>query len=195
MSTEDSLDCVRRAREGDRGAWEELYKRYLPQWLKHFHGRIGLGLRQLYDTQDLVHSALADAIRDIRSLRNEAAFWVWVIAIAERKIAHKRRRLRPDRKVQVPDLDRLEHPDGDPVARIEQTEGALLVLDAMLQLFPLYPQHMSALYLRYFLQQNVGTVASFLGLSERSAQRLIAGGKKLLQSQLPEGNGGSRNPH
>ena len=51
------------------------------KWLKKFHGELGARLRNHYDTEDLVQSAMTIAIRDVVKLRDEAAFFAWVSTI------------------------------------------------------------------------------------------------------------------
>ena len=186
MSKGDSLYYVLRAKKGDRGAWEELYKRYFPRWYERLHGRLGVDLRSVYDTEDLVQSALADAIRDIKGLRSEAAFWVWVTAIAQRKLLQKTRKPQGRAlQVRISDLDDLAHANGDPVSTLEREEQSLKIYDALLELFPYYPRQMSAIYLHYFAGKKISEIASLFGLSDRSAERLLSSGKKLLASKLP----------
>lgn len=65
MSPRETLLLVQRARGGDGEAWGELLERYYNRWLGRYHADLGSTIRKLYDTQDLVQSAVGDAMRDI----------------------------------------------------------------------------------------------------------------------------------
>ena len=67
--------------------------RYHDHWLRKFHGNLGTTIRRLYDTEDLIQSAITDAMNDIGGLENEGAFYTWVTSIIRHKIAMRRRRL------------------------------------------------------------------------------------------------------
>ncbi|MBI4584540.1 MAG: hypothetical protein HY717_11030 [Planctomycetes bacterium] len=131
---------ISQAKAGDPAAWEAICKQYYPQWLKEFHGELGRGLRNLYETQDLVQSAISEALRDIGDLRNEAAFHSWVSAIIRRKIAEKRRH--HNRLQQVPFEGVLEPGKSDSLLGDWPfgEEDYLRLLDVMLSLFPTYPE-------------------------------------------------------
>jgi len=91
MDAGSTVVLVRRAKAGDREAWTALVERYYETWLRRYHGRLGTAVRRVYDTQDLVDSAIADAIRDLHSLRNEGVFFSWVTSIICHKMALARR--------------------------------------------------------------------------------------------------------
>lgn len=185
MTSAESLALIRRARKGDREAWDALCKRYYPRWLNTFHGQLGRGLRELHDTPDLVQSAIADALRDIGDLRSEAAFYSWVSAIVRRKIAEKRRR-----EAKAIPL-RLDHV-GEPGKTDSRLEGAaatdeeyIRLLDAIIVLFRDYPEAMAAVYLKYFEKLDIHGIMMVFGKSERGAYRLLETAFALLRSKLP----------
>ncbi|MBN1421555.1 MAG: hypothetical protein JXP34_22470, partial [Planctomycetes bacterium] len=95
MASPESMALVVRAKSGDREAWSALCERYYPRWVRAVHGRMGREVRRLYDTPDIVQSAIAEALRDIGNLRSEGSFFSWVSAIIRRKIADKCRSLVP----------------------------------------------------------------------------------------------------
>jgi RNA polymerase sigma factor (sigma-70 family) len=186
MSSAETMLLVQQAKRGDKAAWEGLCARYYDDWLRLLHGKLGKLLRTLHDTEDILQSALADALRDIPNLRNEAAFFSWVSAIARRKIADKSRRLK---KAAIP--QKLEAGDGGEQSAwlehaLEREETYIRTLDAMLELLPRYPDHMGALYLRYFEGVGAETIGQLFQRSERAAYALIEGALKLLRSVLIE---------
>ena len=183
MTTVESVVLIRRAKEGDREAWSALCDKYYPRWLARFHDQLGEDMRSSYDTSDLVQSAVADALRDIRDLRCEAAFYSWVTAIIYRKIALLRRNQRLKCVPLEGDIDRAagaEH--AFPAA--SNDEDYLRLLDAIIALFPEYPENMAAVYLHYFSKIDRSSQAQALGQSVRTVHRLTETGVVLLRSQL-----------
>jgi RNA polymerase sigma factor (sigma-70 family) len=71
---------LRRARDGDRAALDELCARYLPRLQRWAHGRLPAWARSSVDTQDLVQLTLAQVARRIDSFepRHEGAFQAYV---------------------------------------------------------------------------------------------------------------------
>ena len=182
--SEQSLVLVRRAREGDMAAWETICRKYYPRWLARYHGQLGDTLRRLSDTEDLIQSAMAEAIKGIHNLREEAAFYAWVTAIIRRKIADRRQvadRLKP---VSMPNQDALPHGNGTPQKQLTTQEEQVRLLDAIIQLFPVYTTHMSILYLKYYSGVDLKELADLFQKSERSIQRLLRSGLVLLKSSL-----------
>ena len=80
----ESIELIVRAKEGDRDAWKAICERYYPLWMRKFHGKLGNDLRNVQETQDLVQSAMAEAMADVGKLRNDAAFFAWVCTIIRR---------------------------------------------------------------------------------------------------------------
>jgi len=184
VSGPDSIVLIRRAKEGDKDAWVTLCERYYPEWCRRFHGEIGPRLRRLYETRDMVDSALGTALRDIGDLRNEAAFFSWVSAIIQRKIASTHRR---EKRGQVVSLEAVPEPakEGawtEPAAFTE--EDYLKILDTLLEAFPRYPEAMAAVYLKYFANADLAILESFFGKSDRSVQRLVREGMDILRAKL-----------
>jgi len=71
MSSPESLDLIKRVKEGDRGAWEELWAHYYPQWHRMFHGKLWRELRRECDTEDVLLSAMREVVRDVKDLRSQ----------------------------------------------------------------------------------------------------------------------------
>jgi len=60
-----SLELVQRIQAGDRSAWEDLYARYHDPLLFAIRCRIGAGLRSRLQSEDVLHSVVLDALRDL----------------------------------------------------------------------------------------------------------------------------------
>ena len=88
ITSPESIELIVRAKEGDRDAWKAICERYYPLWMRKFHGKLGNDLRNVQETQDLVQSAMADAMADVGKLRNDAAFFAWVCTIIPVSYTH-----------------------------------------------------------------------------------------------------------
>ena len=186
VNSPESLALIRRAKVGDREALEALYRRYYPNWLKRWRGKLGAGLRNFEDTEGLVHSALKDAVRDIEDLRDDQAFFAWVDKIIQRKIASKRRR--NDRLPLIP-LDEVPEPGRkDPLdLPLVTKEEYLRLRKAIDGLARHYSQQMAAVELRYFKKLDITSIAKSLNTSKRSAERFLHDGLALLRKTLGDG--------
>jgi DNA-directed RNA polymerase specialized sigma24 family protein len=196
MKSDDTIALVQRAKKGDGQARDDLIARYYSRWLDRFHGDLGTTLRSLHSTQDIVQSALLDAVRGLGNLRNEGAFFAWVTMIIKHKIAEKRKRVRArgGRKVGargsrggLPDLpDPAALPPGAELADLEEYSQ---VTEAILVLFPTYPRPMAAVALRYLWGSEIEEVMAQLGgVSRRSVWLWLRQGLDLLRKRL-EGEG------
>ncbi len=184
MATSESVVLIRRAIQGDQEALQALFSRYYPRWLKRFHGHVGLGLRSLSDTQDFVQSAIADALRDLGNLRSEGAFFGWVCAIVRRKMAEKRRR---GGAIRPAPLDNVEEPEAETSPfdlSLANAEEYIRLLDAILELYPTYPEPMACIYLRYFEKMKISALSEVFSKSERSVHRLLEKAVDLLRGKM-----------
>lgn len=64
-----SEDLLRRAREGDGGALDQLFARYLPRLRRWAHGRVPQWARGSADTADLVQESILNAYRNLGAFR------------------------------------------------------------------------------------------------------------------------------
>jgi RNA polymerase sigma factor (sigma-70 family) len=185
LASDKTISNVYRAKAGDREAWEWLCRRYYDRWLIRFHGQLGDGLRNVYDTGDIVQSAITEALRDVKDLRSEAAFYVWVSAIIRKKIADKRRRNR----LQPIPLEKAPEPggvDGPLEVPLDTAADFHRLLDLILSMFSIYPEHMAAVYLKYFERLEDGALMKHFEKSQRSVHRILQNALALLRSKMVE---------
>jgi len=180
----ETIVLVKRAKQGDREAWTLLVEGYYSQWQRQLHKRLHGGTCRVYETQDLIQSAIREALERIGDLKSDAAFFSWVSAIARCKHAQ---RAREERRARTVDLDeelhaQWLHPDSS--AQLVTQEEYERVLKALTDLFPTYPEPMTAVYLKHFEKLEIGSIARRLGKSERSAHRFVDRGLDLLRSRL-----------
>jgi len=60
-----SLEIVQRIRQGDRDAWERLYRRYHDALLLAIRCRLGARLRARVESEDILQSVVRDAMGDL----------------------------------------------------------------------------------------------------------------------------------
>jgi RNA polymerase sigma-70 factor (ECF subfamily) len=87
---------VRRARGGDREAFDALIRRSQPHLARLVRARMGGELRAIEDSDDLVQTTLAAAVRDLPAFTPDGAgsFLRWLGSVVENKIRHHLRHLR-----------------------------------------------------------------------------------------------------
>ena len=129
---ESSFELVRRAREGDEAALNELCGRYLPRLQRWAHGRLPACARGALDTHDLVQETFAQVVKRIEEFepRHEGAFQAYLRQALLNRVRDEIRRAR--RKAPVETLN-SESPASDPSPleeaigqeTVERYEGAL----------------------------------------------------------------------
>jgi len=173
------------AREGDINARNALIERYYQDWVDKFHGQLGKTIRRLYDTNDLVQSAVGDALRALPTLRNEGVFFTWVTSIIRHKIAAQKRRLK--REEPLTESKESALPDSDfglKAGVIDQNEIYLRTLDAILALYPDHPEEMTAVVLKLLDDRPVQVITEFMNASERTVFRRLRDGTALLRNKV-----------
>jgi len=63
--TDVSLELLRRAKDGEPGAWDALYLRYRDRLLLYTRCRLGPGLRTRLQTEDILQSVFKDVVSDL----------------------------------------------------------------------------------------------------------------------------------
>ncbi len=83
-----TLDLISCAQTGDRGALDELMRRFAPRVLDVVRVRLGRPLRLAVESADILQETLLEAFRafDNFEVREDAHFLGWLARIAERRI-------------------------------------------------------------------------------------------------------------
>jgi len=184
ITSPESIELIVRAKEGDREAWKAICERYYPLWMRKFHGKLGNDLRNVQETQDLVQSAMAEAMADVGKLRNDAAFFAWVCTIIRHKLYAKRRKKGPADVVALEDVAEPGKQDSCLEGDLSVEEDYFQLLDSVQALFQTHPDEMAAMYLRYFEHFSIQELVDSLEISERSIHRLLSAAKELLKARL-----------
>ncbi len=173
MEQEEGL--VRRARSGDRAAFEELVRRTS----RLIYARLYVETGDPHQAEDLVQETYVRAFRSIRKVNEPAGFRRWLLAIAESvaidsfRRAGRRRRAEPPRRSQEV-LENVAAPVEDPGAA-ERREKVRAVLHSLPEEYRL------PLILRYIDGADYGTIMIQLGLGAGALRGLLYRGLQLLR--------------
>ena len=183
---------VQRAKAGDREALHQLVNRNYQNWLRRYHRKLGTALHRMYDTEDLVQSALGEALLELPRLRNEAAFFSWVTSIIRHKIARKHRELGRRRSISLETPDHVS-PSRGPRRRYAENQTSALetyvhTLEVILGLFPAYPEEMAAVTMKHIEGLTLEQMVARLKKSPRTVQRWIKEGTSILKVHLSPGD-------
>lgn len=160
----DDAPLVRRACEGDQGAWSEIYDRYADRLYTYCRAI----LHDDHEAEDTVHDAFVTAAGRLGQLRDPSRLRPWLYAICRSgALARARKRKRSVPTENVIDLTAtVPEPTGP-----EQAELALLVRDAAEGLSP-RDQTVLELHLRHgFDGADLGEA---LGVSPQHASVLLS---------------------
>ncbi len=167
---DDVTQLVRRCREGDELAWEELVRR--------FQGRV-LGLvvhyvRSREDARDVAQEVFVRVHRSLPNFEQEDRFVPWLLRVARTcAIDHTRRRAArpPAQDVPVETVLALTDPAPDPAERVEQRSERSLVRRALERCSDL---HREILMLRDIQGMALQDVAELLGIPGGTAKSRAA---------------------
>lgn len=93
LSMVQTVHLIGKAQQGDSGALEGLFRRYLPIARQAAALRLGKTTAQLVDVEDIVQEALMEAFRDLdRFDESQGKFCNWLSKIVENRIRMSARR-------------------------------------------------------------------------------------------------------
>lgn len=171
-------DWVRRARLGDRSAWDSIFASYQLR-LYGFARRL---VEDKDDALDIVQETFAGALRHIGSLRDDERFAGWLFAIARQKCLlrlRKRQRAIVEAVEQLDDFEDTAESVEEVLFRQEQVEA----VDRAIATLP--EAQKSAILLHYFLdlplaelaevmQSPIGTAKSRLHFARLALRRALS---------------------
>ncbi|MEM1416275.1 MAG: sigma-70 family RNA polymerase sigma factor [Myxococcota bacterium] len=166
----DDATLVRRARAGDEGAADTLYRRH-----------VGLAmqtalrlLRNRAEAEDAVQESFLVAYGKLHQLHEPAAFKGWLVRIVVSKV---HRRLRRQRIEPLDGLEREARSDASAAVRAE-----LRLLDEALS--ALEPEERIAWTLRYVLGHKVKDVAASTGCSLSTTKRRLEAAQLVVERHV-----------
>jgi RNA polymerase sigma-70 factor (ECF subfamily) len=198
-------DLIRRARDGDGDAFEELTQPYRRELQVHCYRMLG----SFQDAEDVLQDSLLAAWQGLGGFEGRASLRTWLYRIATNRCLNARRSAsrrqakewdvpgveppEPTRLGEVPWLqpypDALlegvgEMPAG-PEARYEQTESISLAFVTALQLLP--PRQLAVLVLRDVLGFHASEAAEMLDSTVESVNSALKRARASLQMKVPSG--------
>ena len=171
------LELVRRAQEGDRAAFEAIYRRTVG----NIAGYVGAIVRDRAATEDAVSETYLQAWRDLRSLRKPERFDAWLYRIAHRRALTEVRRARPHRPIEEAESVADERRSTEPQAALDGQLTAERVRGALLQL---RESQREVLVLRHFGGLSHRAIAEELGKSEQAVRAAYSRAARELRRAL-----------
>jgi len=191
----DSLELVRKAKDGDDSAFSELLNRYYLRMLPFVRSRFNADLRAQMESSDALHEAMLNAIKgfehfQVRSNKELAAWFMRVIENYLISAARAGRAQRRDRDREVP-LDGMKSNADETAPRATPADPAAGPLDLTAQheqnriylecLEALEPEQRQVIQLRHGTNPGWADIAQIMGRSPDAARMLY--GRALIQLQ------------
>jgi RNA polymerase sigma-70 factor (ECF subfamily) len=171
MAADPAVLAVRRARKGDRRAFEQLYRSHVGQVY-------GLCLRmtgQPAEAEDCAQEAFIQAWSKLAQFRGDAAFGTWLHRIAVNAVLARRRRSRPEDP-----LDAAAEPAAPAGSPADQSD-----LEAAVAALPEGARHVFVLLAVYgYTHEEAGTM---LGIAAGTCKAQLHRARRLLAERLSAG--------
>jgi RNA polymerase sigma-70 factor (ECF subfamily) len=177
------IELVKRAKAGDRSAFEELVRKTG----RLVFAKLYLETGDPHRSEDLVQESFLLAFRCLRQLTDPKAFRPWLLGIAHRAmldaVRRDNRQKRSGPNVGDGPLSLVAGNGLEPGEQVGREETRKTVLDA---LRALPDQYRMPLSLRYLAGADYETIGTQLGLTNGSLHGLLHRGLKLLRERLPK---------
>lgn len=170
QDTERIARLVRRCREGDELAWEELVRSFQNRVL----GLVSHYVRSREDARDVAQEVFIRVYRSLPNFENEDRFVPWLLRVARTcAIDHTRRRAArpPAQDLPVEDMHALADPTPDPGESAERSSERGMVRRALERCSDL---HREILLLREVQGLALNEVADLLGIPSGTAKSRAA---------------------
>lgn len=166
----ETRELLRRAKDGDRLALEQLMSRYVPRLRRWANGRLPMHARSLLDTADLVQDTLLRVVQglDRIEVRGPGGFQAYVRQAVLNRIRDEVRwaQIRPG-----PDGVPESLPDRQPTP-VENAIGADLMGQYEAGMARLSEEDRQLLHLRIELDFSYDEIAAMTGREKRNAARM-----------------------
>lgn len=197
MDKQERAAQLERLAAGDVDAWQRLIVHYHSALYRAVAARIGPGLRQHLDPDDVLQQAYVAAFRAVADCRfvGPAGFYKWLERIALNQLKDAQRALRrqkrdivrearagPDLSASCPDLiQRLAASETTPSRQIARDEAVAAVLSCLARLSA---EQRAIVRLRYLEGRSVADVAACLGKTEGAVHMLCHRGLKAMRELM-----------
>ncbi len=199
-------DLIKRARDGDGEAFEELTQPYRRELQVHCYRMLG----SFQDAEDVLQESLLAAWQGLGGFEQRASLRTWLYRIATNRCLNARRSTgrRKAKEWDVPGVEPPEptrlgevpwlqpYPDAllqgaggvapSPEARYEQTEFISLAFVTALQLLP--PRQLAVLVLRDVLGFHANEVGDMLDSTLESVNSALKRARASLETKVPSGS-------
>jgi RNA polymerase sigma-70 factor (ECF subfamily) len=180
--TEPSLtDIVKRARQGDRGAFEAIVRRSA----RMVYAQIVATVRDRQRAEDLTQETFIAAWKALATIKDAAGFNSWLLTIARNTtldaIKFEGRKKRAGKSATGEAADELADDTPSPPEHLENTEAA----NRALQLLEDLPEdYRRPLMLRYLGGADYETIRQQLALSDGALRGLLNRGMAMLRERM-----------
>ncbi len=187
MDAFEDEQCLREAvLRGEPGAAEALFDRVFDALYSHVCASLG---GDHHAAEDVVSETLIAGLRGLPGFRGDSSLLTWFRRIAERKVADRARRRRPEvLEVIVGDNGELDDllgaaraAGGSALEDLASEELRRLVCKA---LDDLPPRHGTVLRWKYYDESSLGEIALRLHVSPTAAERRLARARAALATLL-----------
>jgi len=174
-------DLVRRARDGDRAAFEELVRRTS----RMVYARLYLETGDPHQSEDLVQETYLRAFRSIRQVSDPRGFRAWLMTIGQSTLIDAVRRAGAQRRSPPPRASQ-EALEGVPAAEgeVPGAEETRAKVRTILQSLP--EEYRLPLTLKYIDGADYDSIQLQLGLSPGSLRGLLYRGLQLLRRAVKQ---------
>jgi RNA polymerase sigma-70 factor, ECF subfamily len=167
-----TADLLKRARQGDDDALNDLFRRHLSPLRRWARGRLPKWTRDLRDTEDLVQETLTQTLRRIDAFepRHEGALQAYLRQALINRVRDEVRRVN---RYPVPEgLDDADHPVDAAASPLEEVIGAQAMENYESALERLRPEERELIIARVEMQQSYQQIAVAHNRSSADAARM-----------------------
>jgi RNA polymerase sigma-70 factor, ECF subfamily len=167
-----TADLLKRARQGDDDALNDLFRRHLSPLRRWARGRLPKWTRDLRDTEDLVQETLTQTLRRIDAFepRHEGALQAYLRQALINRVRDEVRRV--NRYPAPEGLDDADHPVDAAASPLEEVIGAQAMENYESALERLRPEERELIIARVEMQQSYQQIAVAHNRSSADAARM-----------------------
>jgi RNA polymerase sigma-70 factor, ECF subfamily len=182
MELDTDAGLVRRAREGDYGAFEQLFERYRTMAYRFAYQMVG----RRDDAEDIVQEAFVRAYQNLHRYRDEAKFTTWLLRIVTNlctdEARKNQRRTVLEQQEAAGALDWMTVGDTeDPVNNLEEDRRKLALRKAM---NALPAHHRTMIVLRDIEEKEYPEIAKIIGCTVGGAKLRVLRARRALRDRI-----------
>src|SRR4051812_41915594 len=182
MDLDADAALVRRARDGDYGAFEQLFERYRTMAYRFAYQMVG----RRDDAEDIVQEAFVRAYQHLDRYRDEAKFTTWLLRIVtnlctdQARMSQRRTALEQQEAMGALDWMTIGNTD-DPVQNLEE-DRRKEALRRALQALPIH--HRNVIVLRDIEEREYTEIAQILSCTVGGAKLRVLRARRALRDRI-----------